>query len=514
MTEDKSDPRRWAVLVVLLAGMLMGGMDLTILNVALPTVGRELLPSSSELLWITDGYALTVAATLVVCSTLGDRLGRKRILMAGLTVFALSSLAAAASSAPGQLIAARAVQGLGYSMMLSSTVVIIRVVFPVARERSLAYGLWVASSSTGAALGPVLGGVLVERFSWGAVFLVNVPIAALALLAGGVLVPESRNPAPRRFDGVSALISILGLAGAVYALQHIGQPGAVSPVTVAAGVLGAALLVAFTLRQRRIPNPLLDMRLFADRRFSVSTVAILLCYGAYTGLLFLLTQQLQLVDGYSPLRAGLSLVPVAVASAIGGVLAPRLAAAVGNRWGVTAGVCLLALALLALSLFGAAGNLAALIAVGLGAGTVMTLGADSMMSAAPPERAAEAGAVQEVGFSLGAGLGVAAMGIITTVAYGAYVEPVDGLTAAQADSVSGSLSAAMDLAAQLAGGTGEALRDSAQHAFERGFSVSTATVAAVLLVLAGLTAVLLRPGKARAAADAPRHAPAENEPSV
>ncbi|MEV5706007.1 MFS transporter [Actinoallomurus sp. NPDC052274] len=514
MTEDESDPRRWAVLVVLLAGMLMGGMDLTILNVALPTVGRELLPSSSQLLWIMDGYALTVAATLVICSTLGDRLGRKRILVTGLTVFGLASLVAALSSAPGQLIAARAAQGLGYSMMLSSTVVIIRVVFPIARERSLAYGLWVASSSTGAALGPVLGGALVERFFWGAVFLVNVPIAAVALLAGGVLVPESRNPAPRRFDGVSALISVLGLAGAVYGLQHIGQPGGVSPVTVGVGVLGAALLVVFTLRQRRIPNPLLDMRLFTDRRFSVATVSILLCYGAYTGLLFLLTQQLQLVDGCSPLTAGLSLVPVAVAGAVGGVLAPRLAAAVGNRWGVTAGVSLLALALLALSVFGAAGNLSALVAAGLGAGTVMTLGADSMMSSAPPERAAEAGAVQEVGFSLGAGLGVAAMGIITMVAYGASLKPVDGLTAAQADAVSGSLSVAMDLAAKLAGGTGEALRSSAQHAFETGFSVSTATVAAVLLVLATLTAVLLRPGGAEAAEDTPQHTPAAHESTV
>ncbi|GAA2431083.1 MFS transporter [Streptomyces mauvecolor] len=496
---------------MLLAGMLMGGMDLTILNVALPTVGRELLPSSSELLWITDGYALTVAATLVVCSTLGDRIGRKRILMTGVTVFALASLVAALSPAPGQLIAARAVQGLGYSMMLSSTVVIIRVVFPVARERSLAYGLWVAGSSTGAALGPVLGGALVERFFWGSVFLVNVPIAALALLAGAVLVPESRNASPSRFDAPSALISILGLAGAVYALQHIGQPESMSPVTVGVGILGVALLVAFTLRQRRIPNPLLDMRLFADRRFSVSTVSILLCYGAYTGLLFLLTQQLQLVDGYSPLTADLTLVPVAVAGAVGGVLAPRLSMAVGNRWGVTVGVTVLALSLIALSAFGAAGNLPALVAVGLGAGTVMTLGADSMMSAAPPERAAEAGAVQEVGFSLGAGLGVAAMGIITTVAYGASLKPVPGLTGSQSDIASGSLSAAMDLAGRLAGSTGEAVRSGAQHAFETGFSVSTATVAVVLLVLAALAAALLRPAETEAPTATPQRTPAEQE---
>ncbi|WEH36416.1 MFS transporter [Streptomyces sp. AM 4-1-1] len=501
MTEEESAPRRWAVLAVLLAGMLMGGMDLTILNVALPTVGRELLPSSSELLWITDGYPLTVAATLVVCSTVGDRVGRKRLLVTGVSTFALASLAAALSSAPGQLIAARAVQGLGYAMMLSSTVVIIRVVFPVARERSLAYGLWVASSSTGAALGPVLGGVLVEKYSWGAVFLVNVPIAVLAVVAVIVLVPESRNPDARRFDVPSALLSILGLAGAVYALQHIGQPGNLSPVTIAVGVASVALLVTFTVRQRRITNPLLDMRLFTDRRFSVSTVSILVCYGAYTGLLFLLTQQLQLVDGYSPLKSGLTLVPVAVASALGGVVAPKLAAAVGNRWGVTTGVSVLAVALIALAAFGAAGNLASLVGVGLGAGMVMTLGADSMMTAAPPERAAEAGAVQEVGFSLGAGLGVAAMGIIVTLAYGANLDPVGGLTSDESDAASESLSAAMDLADRLPGPAGGALRAGARSAYETGFSVTTATVAAALLILAALTAVLLRPaGPAVAAA--------------
>jgi DHA2 family multidrug resistance protein-like MFS transporter len=505
MTEEKTASRRWAVLAVLLAGMLMGGMDLTILNVALPTVSRELLPSSSELLWIMDGYALTVAATLVVCSTVGDRIGRKRMLLAGLATFALASLAAALTTAPGQLIAARAVQGLGYSMLLSSTVVIIRVIFPVPRERALAYGLWVASSSTGAALGPLAGGALVEKFSWGAVFLVNVPIAAVAIVLGLVLVPESRNPDPQRWDVPSAVLSILGLAGAVYALQHIGQPEKLSPVTVAVGVLGAALLAGFTVRQRRIPNPLLDMRLFTDRRFSVSTVSILLCYGAYTGLLFLLTQQLQLVDGYSPLTAGLTLVPVAVASAVGGVVAPKLAAAVGNRMGVTVGASVLALALLALAVFGAAGNLPSLIAVGLGAGTVMTLGADSMMSAAPPERAAEAGAVQEVGFSLGAGLGVAAMGIIVTVAYRANFTPVGGLTPSEQDAASGSLGTAVELAGKLAGGAREALRGSAQRAYETGFAVTTATAAAVLLVLATVVAVLLRPAKPVAAAEVSEH---------
>nr|WP_276319265.1 MFS transporter [Streptomyces luteoverticillatus] len=488
--------------------MLMGGMDLTILNVALPTVGRELLPSGSELLWIVDGYALTVAATLVVCSTVGDRLGRKRVLLTGLATFGLASAAGALSSAPGQLIAARAVQGLGYSMMLSSTVVIIRVVFPVARERSLAYGLWVASSSTGAALGPVLGGVLVEKFSWGAVFLVNVPIAVIAVLFGAALVPESRNPEAPRWDVPSAVLSILGLAGAVYALQHIGQPERLSPATVASGVLGVALLIIFTLRQRRIPNPLLDIRLFTDRRFSVSTVAILCCYGAYTGLLFLLTQQLQLVDGYSPAKAGLSLVPIAVASAVGGVLAPKLASVVGNRWGVTAGMAVLALALIALSAAGAAGNYASLVAVGLGSGIVMTLGADSMMSAAPPERAAEAGAVQEVGFSLGAGLGVAAMGVIATVAYRGDLAPVEGLTSAQSDAAAGSLNTAVELAGKLSGPVGNALRTGAREAFRHGFSVTTATVAAVVLALAAVVAVLLRAGRPEAVAPAADDRPA------
>ncbi|RKT54434.1 DHA2 family multidrug resistance protein-like MFS transporter [Saccharothrix australiensis] len=485
------------VLAVLLAGMLMGGMDFTILNVALPTIGRVLLPTNSELLWTVDAYSLTVAATLVVCATAGDRLGRKRVLLAGAATFGVASAAAALSSAPGQLIAARAVQGLGYAMLLSSTVAVIRVVFPVARERALAYGLWVAASSTGAALGPVLGGLLVESFSWGAVFLVNLPIVVVILALGAALVPESRGDAVHRFDAFSAVLSILGLAGTVYGLQHIGQPGPVPLDAVLVGIAGVALLVVFVVRQRRIDNPLLDLRLFGDRRFSTATVSILVCYGCYTGLLFLLTQQLQSVHGYSPAQSGLALVPVAVSSAVGGVVAPRLAAVVGNRWGVTTGVVVLALAVTALAVFGAAGNFAAFAGVGLGAGIVMALGADSMMTAAPPERAGEAGAVQETGFSLGAGLGVAALGVLTAVS---YRWGVGGATAALTpewrEAVNGSISGALRVADDLGGAAGEALRAAARSAYEASFSFTGAVVASALLLLAVSTAVLLRPAAA------------------
>lgn len=495
------------ILAVLLAGILMGGMDFTILNVALPAMSRDLLPSGAEQLWIVDAYALTVAATLVVCSAVGDRAGRRLVLLAGLSAFGLASAAAALASAPGQVIAARAVQGLGEAMTLSSTVAIIRVAFPSARERALAYGLWTAGASAGAALGPVLGGLLVERFSWGAVFLVNVPIALLTVAAGAVLVPESRVPDPRRWDVLGAVMSILGLAGTMYALQHIGQPGGLGWATVVTGLLGVALLAGFVVRQCRVRDPLLDMGLFADRRFSVSAAAIVACYGAYTGLLFLLTQRLQLVNGYSPAEAGLTLAPIAVASAVGGVLAPRLALVTGNRWAVTGGVSLLAFSLLALSVFGVAGNFAAFAAAGLGSGLIMTLGADSMMGAAPPERAGEAGAVQETGFALGAGLGVAMLGIMITVAYQAALAPVRSLSRAEFDTASGSLSAALELAGKIPGDAGAALRAGARRAYESGFSVATSAAAVALLVLAVLVAILLRPVRT-SAAGRPERSPA------
>ncbi|MGI5466679.1 MFS transporter [Streptomyces sp. CA-132043] len=489
-TETKrAAPHRWATLAVLCASLLMVGMDLTVLHVAVPTISRQLLPNGAELLWIVDGYALTVAAGLITCGTLGDRYGRKRLLMSGFAVFGLASAGAALSVSPLQLIIARAALGVGGAMIMASTPAILRATFDDARERTLAVGLWTAASSIGVSVGPLLGGLLMEHFWWGSVFLINLPFVALALIGATFLVPESKNPRPSRWDAGGAALSALGLALTVYALQQLSEGSRTQPLTWLLGVAGLGLLAAFVHRQRRIDSPLLDISLFADRTFSFAALSILGCFGAFTALLFLLTQRLQLVDDYSPLRTGLSLVPLAVSNAIGAALAPRFSAAFGRQWGLSGGLLLTALAFAGLGVFGPADNYAALVAAGLGAGTVMTLASDAILGAAPTERAGAAGAVQETSFSLGAGLGLAFLGTALSLAYRSSFAPVPQATEHQVETARQSLGGAAEAAEKAGGKTGGALLDSARQAFDTGFTAATA-VAAALLVLLTLLAVL------------------------
>ncbi|MFE1768254.1 MFS transporter [Streptomyces angustmyceticus] len=495
---QQTTPHRWAALGVLCASLLMVGMDLTVLHVAVPTISRQLLPSGSELLWIVDSYALTVAAGLITCGTLGDRFGRKRMLMTGFAVFGLASAGAALSITPGQLIAARAALGVGGAMIMASTPAIIRTLFPDDRERSMAIGLWTAANSVGVSVGPLLGGLLIERFWWGSVFLVNVPIVVLAMVGGALLVPESRNTRPHRWDAFSAVLSAVGLGTVVYAFQQLSEHDGTQPVVWATALVGVALLFGFVVRQRRLPQPLLDVTQFADRRFSLSALCILGCYGAYTALLFLLTQRFQLLEGMSPLGAGLALVPLALANAGGAAVAPRFAARWGRSHGLSGGLLLCALALAAFTLFGTTDNYVALVAAGLGSGAVMTLGSDAILGAAKPERAGEAGAVQETSFSLGAGLGLAVLGTVLSLVYRSDFAEVPGASAQQWETARSSLGAATEVAARAGGRVGNALRGAAAHAFDTGFAVATGSAAAVLALLGVLAWRGLRePGRCR-----------------
>ncbi|WP_246082937.1 MFS transporter [Nonomuraea diastatica] len=470
--------------------LFLVGIDLTVLHVALPSLTGELLPDATALLWIVDVYSLTVAALLVTCGTLGDRLGRKRMVLTGFAVFGCASAIAATSATTVHLIGARALLGVGAAMIMASTVAIIRTVFPDGRERSIAIGVWTAAHSAGATLGPILGGVLVERWWWGAVFLVNVPIVALVLAVGVRLIPESKDQAPRRWNAADAAMSVAALGLMVYAIKQAGEPP--SAMSAGAGALGVAFLVLFVLRQRRASAPLLDLSLFAERHFSAAIVAVLACFGCYTALLFFLTQWLQLLDGLAPLQAGLALTPLAAANAVGAGGAPWLAAHWGRRSAVVMALVAFGAALAVLpSVLSGPVVLVVLIVAGAAAGVVMTLGADLAMSVARADRAGEAAAIQETSFELGAGLGVAILGTAVAIGYRSALPAVP-------PGADESLGAAAEIARTLAPAQAAELLQAANGAFRSGLSATLTGAAALLWLTAVLSSMLLRgPSPAR-----------------
>ncbi|WP_312867783.1 MFS transporter [Amycolatopsis pithecellobii] len=478
---------------MLCTSLLLAGLDLTVLHVAVPSLSRELTPSGPTLLWIVDVYSLVVATFLIVCGALADKLGRKRIALSGFALFGLSSLAAAFAPNAELLIAARAVLGLGTALIMAATVAIIRNVFTDDRERAFAIGVWTASHSVGTTLGPLIGGVLVEHFRWGTVFLVNVPIVAVVLVAGVIVIPESYNPQPRPWDAPSVVVSVLGLAGFVYGLKQAASPGDLTPFAVIAGVAGLAMLVWFVLRQRRVRHPLMDLTLFRNRRFSVAVLAVFGCFGSYVAMLFLLMQWLQQTREFSPLDAGLAIVPLAVANALGATLAPAIADRLGHRATMTVALAAfgVALAFFALSSTGYPMLVAVLVVAGFGAGIIMTSGADSITAAVRPERAGEAAAIQETSFELSSGAGVAVLGSVLALVYQwRFSAPVSPDVAASARETIGN---AERVAAGLPARDAGLVLSAAEHAYDDGIRVALGMAAVVLLVMAAVVAVLLRP---------------------
>ncbi|MBD0711900.1 MFS transporter [Streptomyces sp. CBMA291] len=489
------------MLAVLSGSLFLCGIDLTVLHVAMPSLSRELEPSPAQSLWIVDVYSLALAALLVTCGTLGDRFGRRRMVLGGFLLFGLASTAAAFSTSPLQLVAARAALGAGAAMIMASTVAIIRVVFPEARERALAIGVWTSAHSVGAAVGPLAGGLVTERWGWGAAFLLNAPVIAVLLAVGARVVPESRDPAPRRWDVVGVALSVTGLTGVVHALKQAGEHAGVNGAAVLTALAGSALLFAFVRRQRRIPEPLLDFALFRERRFTTATLCVIGCFGGYVALLFFLTQWLQQVGAYTPVRAGLALVPLAGANAVGAITAPWAAGRWGERRALTGALSLFAVAFAAIAVVGDPGRYGALLvpllAAGYGAGIVMTLGADALMSAARPERSGEAAAVQETSFELGAGLGVAVLGTVLAAVYRTALPEVPGLSPEQQARARESFASAEDVLAGLPPRTAHTVLDAARQAYDRGFTAVSVIAAVGLAGTALMAGALLRPRSPR-----------------
>jgi DHA2 family multidrug resistance protein-like MFS transporter len=488
--------RRWAGLAVLVLAVTLVVVDATVLVLAIPSITETLAPSATQLLWIGDSYSFVLAGLLVSMGSLSDRIGRKRLLLLGTGAFAAASLLAAYAPGPGWLIAARGLLGVAGATIMPSTLSLIRALFPDDRERATAIGIWGAAATAGAAAGPLLGGILLEHFWWGSVFLLNLPVAALLLGLGGWLLPESRDPKPGRWDLLSVLLSLAGVITVVYAIKEAAADGVARWDVPVAAVLGAASLVAFVRRQLRLATPLLDVRLFADRRFTAAVIGALIAVFGLGGVVFFISQYLQLVRGYSPLTAGLAELPAFAGAAAASMVTARLARATGARTALVGGMLLLGLGLGALGWLRqdtAYLTLAAVFTtVGAAEGLVYTLASDLVLTAAPAHKAGAASAVSETAYELGTALGIALFGSVLTAVYTGRMALPTGVGEAVAARARESLGSAVEAAAGLPGPAGPALARAARAAFVQGLSLASLLAAGLVLVGATLAWWLLR----------------------
>jgi EmrB/QacA subfamily drug resistance transporter len=472
---------RWVALGVLCTSLLAIVIDNTIVNVALPTLVRELDADVSELQWVVDAYTLVFAGLLLPAGALGDRYGRRRTLLAGLLVFGVGSTAAAYAGGVDVLIVCRAVMGAGAAFIMPATLSLLITVFPDERERATAVGIWAATAGLGVALGPVAGGFLLDHFWWGSIFIVNVPLCVGAIVVGRRVVPESRDPVARRLDWAGATLSGTGLIALAWAVIEAPSDGWTSGPVLAAFALALVALGAFVLRQRRIREPLLDVGLFRNPRFSAASSTVMVLFFALFGFLFLATQYLQFVLGYSPLAAGVRVLPYAGAMIVFASVSAKLVSMFGTKRVATAGMLLFALGLAVaatVAVDSGYGRLAvAFVLMGAGMGLAGAPATESIMNSLPPARANIGSAVNDTTRELGGALGVAVVGSIMSSLYAAQL-PADAPD---------SLGAAVQL--------GGAAADAAREAFISAMSTASLLVAGVA-VLGALIAWLHLPARA------------------
>jgi EmrB/QacA subfamily drug resistance transporter len=481
--------RRWRTLGALALSLVIVGLDNTILNVALPTLQESLDASASKLQWMVDSYLLVFGASLLTAGTLADRIGRRRMLQAGVLVFGLASLAAGLAPSADALIGWRAVMGLGAAMIMPATLSTITAVFP-REERAKAIGIWAGLAALGIGLGPLVGGLLLEWFDWGSVFYVNVPVAALALLAGVWLVPETRDPRPGRFDLVGAGLSSATLVALIYAIIEAPSSGWLDPVVLGCFALAAVLLAAFLAWERWVAEPMLDLGLLREPRFSVSSLAVAASGFGLMGGMFVLTLFLQVTKGYTALEAGAVMTPIAVGLVIGAGRSAALAARIGSARVIALGLVVMALCLAATFAWspGTAAWAIALVFffVAVGMGLVNAPGTDLTMGSVPEERSGVAAGVNNISRQVGGALGVAIVGSIATSVYAARLEDPAALPPAAGAAADDSVAAAHGVAAGLPGGLGRALVAAADHAYTDALAVGSAVAAGVAVLTAWL----------------------------
>jgi EmrB/QacA subfamily drug resistance transporter len=491
--------RRWWILGVLCLSLLVIGLDNTILNVALPTLVRDLHATDSQLQWIVDSYVLVFAGLLLTAGSLSDRFGRRSALGVGLLVFGAGSIASAFASSASVLIGTRALMGIGGALIMPSTLSILTNVFPP-NERGRAIGIWAGVSGLGIGIGPMVGGFLLDHFWWGSVFLVNVPVVIFAFVAGRLIVPNTKDPAAPRIDPLGVVLSISGLVTLVYAIIEAPNHGWTNPAVVAEFVVAAMLLVAFVWWELRTDHPMLNVRFFENPRFTAANISITLVFFAMFGSLFFLTQYMQFILGYTPLQAGLRTAPIAlvmiVVSPVTGALVHRL----GNKALVCIGMTVAAAGLLLMSRMTASSGyvhvLESMIVLASGMSLAMTPATESVMGSLPREKAGVGSAMNDTTRQVGGALGVAVLGSVFTSAYSSGLAHVlTRLPAQVAAEVESSVGAALGVAQRVGGTAGQGLAAVATQSFIHAMSRALVLGSAIALVGA-LVSLIWLPNRA------------------
>lgn len=495
---QRAGRREWIGLVVAALPTLLLSIDLSVLNLALPKLSADLHPSSVQTLWIMDIYGFMVAGFLVTMGTLGDRIGRRRLLMVGASVFAIASAVAAYSTSPEMLIAMRAVMGVAGSTLVPSTLALISNMFRDPKQRGVAVAVWMSCFLSGVAFGPVVAGILLEWFWWGSVFLLGVPVMVLLLATAPTLLPDFRDSSqPSRPDLISVVLFLATILPVIYALKGLARNGWGS-VPLAAVTIGVVVGGLFTLRQRKLTSPLLDVGLFANRSFSTALTLLLAVGAIQGGSLLLVSLYLQLVQHLSPLAAGLWLMPSALAMIASNLVAPQIARRVRPATAIAVGLLVTAVGYVLLTQLGGNGGLALLvigfIIIMIGVGPLTALGYDMVLGAAPPEKAGSAAALSSTAGELGIAFGIASLGSLGSAVYrGRITHHIPaGTSAGDTKAVRESLAGAVSTAAHLPAPGGGQLLHAARSAFATGLDVVATLGAGLFVVLALLTAVVLR----------------------
>ena len=482
--------RRWWILAVLCLSLAIIGLDNTILNVALPTIQAEFAASGSELQWIVDIYILIFAGLLLTMGTIGDRYGRHRALEAGLLIFGFASLSAAYAGSTTWLLTGRAIMGVGGALIMPATLSLIIHVFP-REERGKAISIWAGVSGAAIGLGPLIGGILLEYFWWGSVFLVNVPIVITALIAGRILIPESRDPHPAPIDIAGAVLSIAAVSALLFGIIEAPARGWIDTLVLASFIAAIILAIAFFLWERRIDHPMLDLDLFRNARFSAGSGAIMLAFFALFGTVFLLTQYLQFVHGYTALEAGIRMIPVALGIMVGAGRSHLLVNHFGTTRVITGALVALAIVLSSIAFWTTGtsywiiGLVLFLLAVSMG--NIMAPATDAVMGAVPGDRAGVGSAMNDVTRQVGGAFGVAIIGSAMNTVYSSNMSnAVGNLPPQAADPARDSIGRAIAVAGQIGGDAGNALIRAAGSAFVDGMAIGVLIAAGTALLAAVL----------------------------